>query len=56
MTTTDRLLPGPVAPVRRSWSAWRTVLVILGTVLVLLGGSLLIGGGIGLWAHAATRR
>lgn len=51
MTTTEPP-PGPVAPVRRSWSAWRTVLVILGAVLILLGGSLLIGGGIGLWAHA----
>jgi len=52
MTTTPaRPVPGPTAPVRRSWSAWRTVLVILGSILVLFGGSLLIGGGIGLWAH-----
>lgn len=51
MTTTDPL-PGSAAPVRRSWSAWRTVLVIVGAVLVLLGGGLLAGGGIGLWAHA----
>jgi hypothetical protein len=43
--------PGPVAPQKRPWSAWRTLLIILGSVLVLIGGSLLVGGGIGLWAH-----
>lgn len=45
-------VPGPPAPVRRSWSAWRTVWVILGSLLILLGGGLLVGGGIGLWAHS----
>jgi hypothetical protein len=53
MTTTPAApAPGPTAPVRRSWSAWRTLLVILGSILILLGGTLLIGGGIGLWAHS----
>ena len=51
MTRTEPV-PSPATPVRRSWSAWRTVLVIVGAVLVLLGGGLLAGGGIGLWAHA----
>jgi hypothetical protein len=51
MTTTEPI-PGPATPVSRSWSAWRTVLVILGAVLILLGCGLLAGGGIGLWAHA----
>ncbi|WP_406050301.1 hypothetical protein [Kribbella sp. NBC_00889] len=45
-------VPSSPAPVRRSWSAWRTVLVILGSLLILLGGGLLVGGGIGLWAHS----
>jgi hypothetical protein len=40
-----------IAPVRRTWSAWRTVLLVLGIVFVLLGGGLLIGGGIGLLIH-----
>jgi hypothetical protein len=53
MTTTPAApIPGPTAPVRRSWSAWRTLLMILGSILILLGGTLLIGGGIGLWAHS----
>ncbi|TCM45013.1 hypothetical protein [Kribbella sp. VKM Ac-2568] len=43
--------PSQVAPQKRPWSAWRTLLIILGSVLVLLGGCLLVGGGIGLWAH-----
>ena len=52
MTTTPAASsPAPTTPVRRSWSAWRTVLVIIGALLVMLGGSLMIGGGIGLWAH-----
>lgn len=51
MTTTPAT-PVPSAPVQRSWSAWRTVLVILGSLLILLGGGLLVGGGIGLWAHS----
>ncbi|MFG1621575.1 hypothetical protein [Kribbella sp. NPDC049227] len=52
MTTTPSTpVPSP-APVRRSWSAWRTVWVILGSLLILLGGGLLVGGGIGLWAHS----
>lgn len=44
-------LPGQVAPQKRPWGAWRTLLIILGSVLVLLGGCLLVGGGIGLWVH-----
>ena len=50
MTTTPAPTP-PTAPVRRSWSAWRTVLVIIGSLLVMLGGVLMVGGGIGLWVH-----
>jgi hypothetical protein len=50
--STAEPLPGPAAPVRRTWSAWRTVLVILGALLILLGGGLLLGGGVGMWAHS----
>lgn len=51
MTTTGPVT-GPAGSVRRSWSAWRTVLVILGSLLILLGGASLIGGGVALWTHA----
>jgi len=45
-------VPSAPPPVQRSWSGWRTLLVIIGAVLIMIGGSLLIGGGIGLWAHS----
>jgi hypothetical protein len=47
--TTDVASPGP--PVRRGWSAWRTILVILGALVALLGGAMLVAGAVGLWAH-----
>lgn len=34
-----------VAPVRRTWSAWRTVLLVVGIVFILIGGVLLVSGG-----------
>lgn len=44
-------VPSPAPPVRRSWSGWRTLLVIVGVLLAVLGGTMLFGGGVGLWAH-----
>jgi hypothetical protein len=46
---TDVASPAP--PVRRSWSAWRTILVIVGALLVLLGGTVLAFGAVALGAH-----
>lgn len=51
MTTTGPVT-SPTAPVRRSWSGWRTFFVIIGSLLILAGGASLIGGVVGLWTHA----
>lgn len=40
-----------VAPVRRTWSTWHIVFVVVGIVFILLGGGLLVGGGVGLLIH-----
>ncbi len=52
MTTTPTApVPSQAAPVRPSWSAWRTILIIVGVLCAMLGGTVLIGGGIALWAY-----
>ncbi|RZT20803.1 hypothetical protein EV649_3956 [Kribbella sp. VKM Ac-2569] len=49
MTTTS--IPPRTPPVDRTWSGWRTVLVVLGALLALFGVTLFAVGGVGLWAQ-----
>ena len=48
MTTTP-LAPAP--PVRRSWSGWRTLLVVVGALFAMVSVALFAIGGVGLWAQ-----
>ncbi|WP_405069485.1 hypothetical protein OG558_07105 [Kribbella sp. NBC_01510] len=48
MTTTP-LAPAP--PVRRSWSGWRTLLVVVGALFAMVSVALFAIGGAGLWAQ-----
>jgi len=49
--------PSPDAPAQPSseWSAWRVVLVVLGSIGVLIGAGLLIGGGLLMIGHLTQR-
>lgn len=49
MTTTS--IPPSTPPVDRTWSGWRTVLVVMGALLALVGVTLFAVGGVGLWAQ-----
>jgi hypothetical protein len=48
MTTTP-LAPAP--PVRRSWSGWRTLLVVVGALFAMVSVVLFAIGGVGQWAQ-----
>ena len=48
MTTTP-LAPAP--PARRSWSGWRTLLVVVGAMFAMVSVVLFAIGGVGLWAQ-----
>lgn len=48
MTTTP-LSPAP--PARRSWSGWRTLLVVVGAMFAMVSVVLFAIGGVGLWAQ-----
>lgn len=49
MTTTS--IPPRTPPADRTWSGWRTVLVVMGALLALVGVTLFAVGGVGLWAQ-----
>ncbi|TCC37226.1 hypothetical protein [Kribbella sindirgiensis] len=52
MTTTPTApVPTPAPTVQRSWSGWRTLLVVVGAFFALSGVTLLALGGVGLWAQ-----
>jgi hypothetical protein len=52
MTTTPIApIPTPAPTVHRSWSGWRTLLVVVGALFALVGVILLPVGGFGLWAQ-----
>ena len=49
MTTTPLAPAAP--PVRRSWSGWRTLLVVVGALFAMVSVVLFAIGGVGLWAQ-----
>lgn len=57
MTTTPTTpIPAPTPPVRRSWSGWRTALVVVGSLFALVSVVLFAIGGVGLWAQQQRDR